>query len=221
VTTRKRGTAPNAEWVLLYRKGLSREQIAALVEASPSKVNYHLRVALTLERGLEAYHAAAARAKTAHATRQGLERMQQLVTLVQETGRYPSRHSLSDTERALAAWLRRRREDAWADTLAEAYREGLAVLPDWQTRPRSEADEARWQERLAALTDYRAAGNDWPRHKASVEGQEHDLGVWLHYQRAKLHHGELDDAKVQDLDCALPGWREGRKRGRKPHQKRG
>jgi hypothetical protein len=205
----------------MYRKGLSREQIAALVEAAPSTVNYHIRVARTLEPRLEADHEAAARAKPAHATAQGLERMQQLVAIVQETGRYPSRHSPSDTERTLSAWLQRRRVDARAETLAEAYREGLTVLPDWQSRSRAEADEARWQERLAALTEYRAAGNDWPRHKASVEGQEHDLGVWLHYQRAKLHHGELDDAKVQDLDRALPGWREGRKRGRKPHQKRG
>jgi hypothetical protein len=78
--------------------------------------------------------------------------------------------------------------------------------------PRTEADEARWQARFAALVEYRAAGNDWPRHKANVEGIEHELGVWLHSQRAKLHRGELDEAKVQELDRALPAWDEGRKR---------
>ncbi|WP_185982269.1 helicase associated domain-containing protein [Arthrobacter sp. KBS0703] len=92
----------------------------------------------------------------------------------------------------------------------------MAELSSWQTPSRAEAGEARWAERLAALVEYRSAGNDWPRHKAFVEGLEHDLGVWLHYQRAKLHRGELDEAKVRALDKALPGWREGRKLGRKP-----
>ncbi|MBT2548159.1 helicase associated domain-containing protein [Arthrobacter sp. ISL-65] len=144
--------------------------------------------------------------------------MQQLVSLVQETGLYPSRHSPSEAERTLAVWLQCRREEARADNLAQAYRDGLAGLPGWQTPPRPQADESRWQQRLAALVDYRAAGNDWPRHKATVEGLEHDMGVWLHYQRAELHRGELDEAKVQALDRALPGWQSGRRRGRKPRQ---
>jgi hypothetical protein len=216
VTLKKRGKAPNQEWVLMYRKGLTRDRIAALVEAAPSTVNYHLRIARTLEPGLEADHEAAAGIKPAHATDQGLARVQQLVAMVRETGRYPSRHSPSETERTLAAWLQRRREDARAGVLAEAYRDGLAVLPGWQTPPRTQADEARWQERLAALVEYRAAGNDWPRHKAVITGEEHDLGVWLHFQRAKARRGELDAAKVQELDRVVPGWRAGRRRGRKP-----
>lgn len=62
------------------------------------------------------------------------------------------------------------------------------------------------------LVEYRAAGHDWPRHKIFVEGLEHDLGVWLHYQWAKLHRGELDEARAQELDRVLPGWRTGRQR---------
>jgi hypothetical protein len=125
----------------MYRKGLSRERTAALVEAAPSTVNYHLRIARTLEPGLEADDAAAAGTKPAQTTPQGMERMQQLVSLVREAGRYPSRNSPGETERTLAAWLQRRREDAWADALAQANRDGLAALPGWQTPPRAEADE--------------------------------------------------------------------------------
>jgi hypothetical protein len=215
VSTRSRGRAPNAEWVLMYRKGLSRDRIAALVEAPLSTVGYHLTIARATDPGLELDHQTAAGRKPAHDTAQGLERMQQLLAPVQETGRYPSRNSLSDTERTLAAWLQRRREDARADTLAQAYRDGLAVLPDWQTPPRAEAEEARWQNRLAALAAYRAAGNDWPRHK-KVTGEEHDLGIWLHVQRSKAHRGELAAEKIGALDSAVPGWRAGRQRGRKP-----
>ncbi|TSE15732.1 hypothetical protein B1A87_007305 [Arthrobacter sp. KBS0703] len=64
-----------------------------------------------------------------------------------------------------------------AGTLAPAFREGLAVLPGWEGTPRAEADEARWQARLTALIAYRAAGNNWPRHKATITGEEHELGV--------------------------------------------
>ncbi|WP_306923120.1 helicase associated domain-containing protein [Arthrobacter globiformis] len=92
------------------------------------------------------------------------------------------------------------------------------MLPGWQTRPRAEGDEARWHQRLAARTAYRAAGHDWPRHKAAITGVEHDLGVWPHSQRSKFHHGELDESKIQALDRVLPGWQSGRQRGRKPRQ---
>jgi hypothetical protein len=85
-------------------------------------------------------------------TAQGQERMQQLVTRVQETGPYPSTNAESTTERALAAWLRRRREDARVGTLAPAFRDGLAVLPGWEGRRPAAADEHRC---LAAHPRYR------------------------------------------------------------------
>jgi hypothetical protein len=141
--------------------------------------------------------------------------MQKLVALVQKTGRYPSRQSSSDTERALAAWLQRRREDARAGRLAQGYRNGLAALPGWEIPPRGEADEARWQQQLAALVAYRAAGNDWPRHKAIITGEEHTFGVWLHFQRSKAHRGELPADRFGALDKAVPGWRVSRKRGQR------
>jgi hypothetical protein len=148
-------------------------------------------------------------------TVQGLARMRELIAMVQETGRYPSRTAADVAERSLASWLERRRRDAAAGTLAPALGDGLAVLPDWLRPPRAVADEARWQDRLAALARYRAAGHDWPRHKAAVAGEEHDLGVWLHSQRQKARRGELAPVKARALDEVLPGWRTGRRRGRK------
>ena len=56
-------------------------------------------------------------------------------------------------------------------------------------------------------------GNDWPRHKAIITGEEHELGVWLHTQRYKQRRGELDAKKAAALDKAVPGWRVGSKRG--------
>jgi hypothetical protein len=218
VATTRRDAAPNAEWVLMYRGGLTRARIAELAGVPGSTVGYHLRVACAADPGLREAHEAAAGTGASRVTAQGRERMHQLVAMVQDTGRYPSRNAESTSERTLAVWLQRRREDARAGTLAPVFRDGLAVLPGWEGRPRAEADEDRWQERLAALTAYRAAGHDWPRHKAVIAGEEHELGVWLHSQRFKARRGELDPQKTDALDAAVPGWRTGRQRGRRPGQ---
>ncbi len=45
VTDRKHGAAPNEEWVLMYRGGLTRGQIVKLVGAPVSTVGYHLAAA--------------------------------------------------------------------------------------------------------------------------------------------------------------------------------
>ncbi|WP_353713504.1 helicase associated domain-containing protein [Arthrobacter sp. K5] len=216
MATRRRTAAPNAEWVLMYRGGLTRSRIAALTRAPAATIGYHLSVALAADPGLQAEHEKAAGPPPVQVGGQGLARMRQLMVMVQETGRYPSRTAADADERRLASWLERRRRDAAAGTLAPAYRDGLAALPDWQRPPRSVADEARWRDRLAALVRYRSAGHDWPRHKTIVTGKEHDLGVWLHFQRQKARRGELEPDKARALDEMLPGWRSGRQRGRKP-----
>lgn len=46
----------------------------------------------------------------------------------------------------------------------------------------------------------------FPRADNSCSKEELELGVWLHKRRRKLHLGELDAAKSEALDKALPGW---------------
>lgn len=215
MTSKRWGAAPEPEWVLMYRAGMDRGQIAEQSGAPARTVGYHLAVALKLQPGLLAEHNKAAGRRPGRVTRQGLERMAQLVALVQESGRYPSTKSTDANERALAAWLNRRRREAREGMLTPAFQEGLSVLPDWQDRSRAISDETRWRERLGALVEYRGSGQDWPRHKSTIKGLEHELGVWLHTQRHKARRGGLDSAKVAALDAQLPGWRSGRTRGRK------
>jgi hypothetical protein len=200
----------------MYRGGLTRSRIATLTHAPTSTVNHHLSAAVAADPDLQAAHEKAASKAPPRVSPSGLSRMRELVDLVRETGRYPSRTAKDSAERTLASWLDRRRNDAAAGTLAPAYRDGLAALPDWQRPPRAVADENRWQDRLTALAEYRAAGHDWPLHKSSVASEEHELGVWLHLQRQKARRGELDPTKTAALDEAVPGWRKGRQRGRKP-----
>jgi hypothetical protein len=213
MTIQDRGRVPNEEWVRMYRDGLTAHRIAALTGAPASTVGYHLRLARAADPQLAAAHAGA-RTSTSRVTSLGRNRLRQLVAMVQATGLYPSRHGATTEERTLATWLQRRREDARAGRLPAEFKEGLAILPDWERPPRAEADEERWLARLEALTAYRAAGNDWPRHKATIRGEEHDLGVWLHAQRSKLRQGQLSADKAAALNAAVPGWRAGRKGGR-------
>lgn len=120
-------------------------------------------------------------------------------------------HGKSARERALESWLANRRRQAAEGTLSPAYREGLAVIPDWDKTSRSKADdEARWQQRLEELLRIRAAGGDWPRHQKTDDLNERILGVWLHGQRIEYRAGRLDPAREKKLNEILPGWREGR-----------
>lgn len=108
MTSKRWSAAPEPEWVLMYRRGLGRGQIALQSGAPSRTVGYHLAVARKLHPGLQEEHAAAARAKPGRVTRQGLARMAQLVAMVQGSGKYPSTKSADRDERALAAWLNRR-----------------------------------------------------------------------------------------------------------------
>lgn len=210
MTKKRHAAVPHPEWVLMYRKGLSRKQIAELTRSDVAAVSHYIAAAKTADPALHAEHAAAAKGSVAGAV-PGLKRMHQVVAMVETTGRYPSRNAEDRAERELAQWLRRRRRDAEAGILNPVIREGLAALPDWQRKPGEAAGQQKWQDRFKELVAYRAAGNPWPRTTPTATGQERDLGIWLRGQRYKYKHGQLPPARAQALDTALPGWITGRK----------
>ncbi|SDP64796.1 Helicase associated domain-containing protein [Arthrobacter sp. ok909] len=211
--------APDAEWVLMYRLGLSRQRIAALVRAEPATVGYHLVIARRQDPGLEAEHQdAAGAAAVPYPSPTDLARMDEVIAWVLAEGRLPEDRSGDRGERSMARWLSGRRREAAEGTLDPAYSAGLARVPGWAENRRETEDEARWHHRLAQLVDFRQEGNDWPRHKECDSDREHTLGVWIHTQRYKHRRGELDPAKLKLLDDAVPGWQVGRTRGRPPRQ---
>jgi hypothetical protein len=209
--------APDAEWVLMYRLGLSRKRIAELVRAEPATVGYHLVIPRRQDPGLEVAHLAAAVPKSSPSPA-GRARMEEIISWVRAEGQFPRDSSEDKREQPMARWLSDRRREAAESTLHPAYRDGLARIPGWAGNPRAAADDARWHDRLAQLTDFRAEGNDWPRHRHYASDREHTLGVWIHTQRQKHRRGDLDPAKVKLLDEAVPGWQAGRTRGRPPRR---
>jgi hypothetical protein len=209
--------APDAEWALMYRLGLSRQRIAALVRVPPAAVGYHLVIARRKYPELEAEHQAAAGTATAlYPSPTDLARMEEVVAWVSAEGRLPDGRSRERGERSMARWLSGRRREAATGILDPAYNDGLARVPGWSEKHRAVADEARWHHRLAQLADFRKEGNDWPRHHDYDSEHEHTLGVWIHTQRYKRRRGELDRAKIKLLNAAVPGWQTGRTRGRRP-----
>jgi hypothetical protein len=215
IMDRRLRRAPDAEWVLMYRLGLSRKRIAELVRVHPAVVGNHLVIARRQDPELEASHHAAAGAGPSSA---GIARMEEIIAWISAEGRLPRNHAEDKAERSMARWLAGRRREAAAGTLHPAYRGGLARVPEWLGNHRAAADEARWHRRLAELVEFRQEGHDWPRHHDYASEREHALGVWIHTQRYKHRRGELDPARIKLLNETVPGWRAGRTRGRRPRR---
>ncbi|QYF88497.1 helicase associated domain-containing protein [Arthrobacter sp. PAMC25284] len=207
--------APDAEWVLMYRRGLTRARIASLVRVPAAAVGYHLAIARRLDPGLEVEHQTAAGiAPAPRPSPMDLARMDEVIVWVSARGQWPKSKAPARDERALAQWLFRRRREAAAGILHSIYCDGLAQIPGWADNRRAAADEARWLHRLTQLAAFRDDGHDWPRHDDFDSEQEHILGVWIHTQRYTHRRGELDPVKLKLLDDTAPGWQTGRKRGR-------
>lgn len=211
-----RRAAPHPEWVEMYRRGIPPSRIAVLDAAPATTVRYHLQVAKKLEPELEAEHAVAL-PKRLGPSAAALRMMQDVVDFYGTCGRLPSAHAKSPREATLGRWLYLRRREAQAGTLSPVVRDGLDVITGWDLASKRKAeDEARWQQRLQQVKDIRDAGGEWPRHQKTPDADERVLGVWLHAQRINYNQGRLVSEKESLLNEVLPGWREGRPRGRRP-----
>jgi hypothetical protein len=132
--------------------------------------------------------------------------MNELITMVQKSGRYPIGNAEDVSERALAKWLHRRRQDAASGCLARVFREGLDVLPGWED-VRTKPHDLTWKQRLAELAAYRASSREWPPQDTDSSPEERELLAWVHKQRIRLLRCELDKAKADALDDVFPDWR--------------
>lgn len=216
--THAKRSAPDPEWVQMYRQGIPSPKIAAGAGAAESTVRYHLHLAVQADPDLRHQHKAALGAVT-RKTSAGQRNLNDVIAFYEAEDRLPTTGGKTPRERALGAWLHRLRQAAAADTLSPTYREGLSVIPGWEVPSSQKADnEARWHRRLAELKEYLAAGNDWPRHQKCEDEQERVLGVWLHVQRISHRDGALTAEREEQLSTVVPGWREGRARsgGRRP-----
>jgi hypothetical protein len=208
-------TAPDLEWVQMYRQGITTPKIAAIAGAAESTVRYHLAIAAKLEPSIRDEHRWAAIVPP-RITAAGRRNLEEVLALYRAEGRLPTTSGPTARERRLGVWLHRRRQEAAQAVLSPIYMDALGAVPGWDTPSSKKADEeVRWKQRLAEVSDYSARGNDWPRHNKTDIKEERVLGVWLHGQRINHRKGALDAAKEAQLDAVVPGWRQGRARGRR------
>jgi hypothetical protein len=114
----------------MYRLGLSRQRIAALVRAEPAAVGYHLVIARRRDPGLEAEHQAAGGTVPVPSPSPGdLARMEEVIAWVSAEARLPDGRPGDRGERSMARWLSGRRREAAEGTLDHAYRDGLDQMP--------------------------------------------------------------------------------------------
>ncbi|MET1156222.1 hypothetical protein [Arthrobacter sp.] len=107
--------APDAEWVLMYRLGLSRARTAAVVRVPPASIGYHLAIARRRDPGLEAERqAAAGTAPAPGPSPTDLARMDEVIASVSAQGRLPEERSAHRSEWSKARWLYLRRREAAA-----------------------------------------------------------------------------------------------------------
>ncbi|MFD0046805.1 helicase associated domain-containing protein [Pseudarthrobacter scleromae] len=206
--TQARRTAPDPEWVLMYRRGISTPKIAATAGVAETTVRYHLAIAARQEPAIRAEHQQALPKSPQRLTDAGRRNLDDIIAFYQAEGRLPTKRSAR--EKALTAWLHRRRQEAAQGTLSPTYAEALKAIPGWSNPSTKKTDdEARWKQRLAQVSAYRAAGNEWPRHNKTQDQSERVLGVWLHVQRMNDRAAKLDAAKREQLDDVIPGWRQG------------
>ena len=197
---------PAPEWVSLYRQGMTRGEIAKRYGAPISTVGSHLAAARAHDPRLAVQHQIAAGTTRASVTTRGLARMNELIAMVEKSGRYPVGNAQDPSERALAKWLSRRRQDATNGCLASVFREGLDSLPGW-VDVRSKPHDLTWRQRLAALAVYRASSRESPPQDTDPSPEERELLAWVHKQRIRLLRCELDKAKIDALDKVFPDWR--------------
>lgn len=204
--------APDSEWVQMYRQGITTPKIATTAGVAETTVRYHLALAARLEPSIRKEHREATTVPP-RVTTAGRRNLHDVLEFQRVEGRLPSTGGSSPRERALGIWLHRRRQEAAQETISPIYRGGLDIIPGWETpSTKRNDDEARWHKRLAEVSDYRGAGNDWPRHNKTNVEEERVLGVWLHVQRINHRKGELDADRARKLDNTVPGWRHGRVR---------
>lgn len=186
-------------------------KIAAGAGVAETTVRYHLAIAAKLDPRIRAEHQAALPVSPQRLTAAGRRNLEDIIAFYKAEGRLPTRRSAR--EKALGVWLHRRRKEAAQGILSPPYAEALDVISGWRRPSTKQADyDARWTQRLAEVAEYRAAGNDWPRHNKTNHQPERVLGVWLHVRRINDRAGKLDPAKKDRLDEVIAGWRQGRAR---------
>ncbi|SVE59590.1 uncharacterized protein METZ01_LOCUS512444, partial [marine metagenome] len=115
----------------------------------------------------------------------------------------------------LGSWVSAKRQKYKNDKLPSEQAVALEAFPGWVWEAREALLEQAFERGLAALAqfvDREGHAGVIQGHVESLEGANHNLGVWVMARRAQFKEGSLSTERVAALE-AFPGWDWGKKRG--------
>ncbi|MET3176579.1 UNVERIFIED_ORG: hypothetical protein ABIB52_004454 [Arthrobacter sp. UYCu721] len=174
--TARRRSAPDPEWVLMYRQGIPTPKIAAAAGVAETTVRYHLAIAARQDPRIRGEHQEALPDVPRQLPVAGRRNLADILALYEAEDRLPASHGASAREKALAVWRHRRRQEAEQGILSPTYARALDVIPGWREQSTKRADdEARWKQRLKEVQ--KSAGT-WGPRTANIPLAREGVRAW-------------------------------------------
>lgn len=204
------------EWILMYRQGLSKRQIAEVCATRLSRVSRRINQAISGDESLEPAHVANLPVVVVidPARARWIGWFEEVRQFTKAQGRLPSKNEVGSREMRLSVWLGQQRGAYRGGNLSQEYQHLLDSLGSWQISERQRREEQAWQEHLGQLQDYVAREGSWPVWRQTESEEERAVGAWLHAQRQGFKRGKLHPDRITALNNAVPGWYDPRRRTR-------
>lgn len=200
------------EWTLMYVRGLTIRQIAALCRVDYEKVRLHIRCQerrdpTLLGRRLILHDQPAPAPPPAAPYRMPWEdKFAQLRSFVRRRRRFPQQLSPHPEEKNLHRWLRHQRTRYTEGRMSEDQSRQLDTLGSWRGNVIGDR-ETHWRNVHTQLLQFiQGAGRMPHRQNEDASELEATLDVWIQTQRAKVRAGKLSSARREILDRTVPGW---------------
>lgn len=205
------------EWLLMYARGLSIRQIAALCRVDYEKVRLHIRSqerrnpTLFGRRLILHDRPTPAPAPPAQLRRTPWDtRFAQMQQFIDKHHRLPQQLSPDPAERQLHRWLARQRENYTHDRMNAEQAQRLDTLGSWRGTVLGDR-ETHWRHVHADLLQFIQDTGRMPnRGSENATAQEDTLDVWIQTQRARARTGKLSPNRRHILDDSIPGWNQTR-----------
>ncbi|MDF9278835.1 helicase associated domain-containing protein [Arthrobacter sp. EH-1B-1] len=201
------------EWTLMYIRGLTIRQIAAVCRVDYEKVRLHIRSrerrdpTISGRRLLLHDRPRPAPAWWTPPQREPWEHKYiQLRHFIQQHNRFPSQLSADQEEKNLHRWLRHQRIRYTDGRMTGNQSRQLDSLGPWRGNVIGDR-ETHWRTVHNQLLEFiQDAGRMPHRQNENVTELEATLDVWIQTQRAKARAGKLTPARRSALDETVPGW---------------
>lgn len=139
-------------------------------------------------------------------SRPWLQRCEELTRFIEQEQRLPSARALCGAESGLGRWLAKQRAAAARGELSEQKHRALDQAGDWQSSPRAQGSDRRWDTRLVELEEFVASERRLPSYRRASTECERVLRAWLRKQGQDNFNHRLAVGRLQEVSVRVPGW---------------